>query len=92
MIDTPERRAQPGWRGGAEQIVGVRRLAALTGRGWKAVAGAADRVFEQRAPADRRAQHVAAHDVGFPPSRHDPGHRQRRRAAASGIAAPNRAR
>jgi hypothetical protein len=68
MKDAPERRAQVARRGRAEEIVGVGRLAALAGRGWKAVAGAGDGVFEERAPADPRAQRFPAQGVSFPPA------------------------
>ena len=68
MVDAPERRAQLGRRIGAEEIVGVGSLATLAGRGCKAAAGAGDGVLEERAPADPRAQSVAAQRVSLPPA------------------------
>src|SRR5262249_35163229 len=83
MKDAPERRAQVARGGGAEEIVGIGRLAALAGRWRKAVAGAGDGVFQERLPADRRAQSLPAQGVSCPPAGNYPRDRQRGRAAAS---------
>ena len=92
MIDTPERRAQPGRRGGAEQIVGVRRLAALTGRGWKAVARAAIASSSSALqpigePSMSRLMAWASHHPDT-----TPGTVSAAAPPRSGIAAPKRAR